>query len=107
MKVSATVAGVSLLCCFGLFGVLLGIFGLTAALAYVNQYGDFVFFPAFAIFGTLFVYSMLKWKKNIYTYIVSAATAVFALYFMIFGLTFALLILGGIVIGGLIIWRIK
>jgi len=102
LKTCAVGTGVSAACCFGLLNLLLGLFGLTAALAYVNQYGDYIFFPAFAIFGTIFAYALLGWKRRWYNYILSILTAGIAIWFMTFGLVYAGLILAGIIAGGLI-----
>ena len=63
-KVGAYGTIISGLCCLGLLGVLLGVFGATAAIAYVNKFGDFIFLPAYGIFATLFVYSLLKFYFN-------------------------------------------
>ena len=103
IKTYATGTIISLACCFGLLNVLLGLFGLTAALAYVNRYGDYIFFPAFAIFGTLLIYSLINWKKIWWTYAIAAITAVIMVYFAIFGLIYALIIIGGIVIAIILI----
>jgi len=102
LKTCAVGTGVSVACCFGLLGLILGVFGLTTALAYVNTYGDFLFFPAFAIFGTIFAYALLGWEKIWYNYVLAILTAGIAIWFMTFGLVYTGLILGGIIVGGLI-----
>jgi len=79
-KVGACGTVVAGACCLGLAGVLLGFFGATTALAYVNKYGDLFFIPSFIVFGTLLVYSLLKIRKNWLTYAVSAAVIIFGLY---------------------------
>jgi len=106
LKITAIGSGIAVGCCFGLLGFILGLLGLTAALAYVNKYGDFVFFPAFAIFGTVLVYSLMQWKQNVYTYLLSLATISIMIYFAIFGIIWLLLILGGIIAGTVISWII-
>ena len=102
IKTCAVGTGVSIACCFGLLSVIFGLLGLTAALAYVNAYGDYVFFPSFAIFGTIFTYVLLRWKKTGYNYVLAILTAGIAIWFMTFGLVYAGLILAGIIAGGLI-----
>lgn len=97
---------VSALCCLGTLGLLLALFGATAALAYVNQYGDFVFLPAYGAFATLLVYGMLSIKKNWLTYLITAAIAGFAVYLSL-SLRGALLTLSGIVLGAIIIWLLR
>jgi len=99
----ATGAGISLACCFGLLGFLLGLFGLTTAISYVNAYGDFIFFPSFAIFAILLIYGILEWRKQWYTYLLSASLIGFLIYFMIFGIVYVMLILGGVGAGLLLI----
>jgi len=93
---------ISGLCCLGLLGVLLGLFGATAAIAYVNKFGDFIFLPAYGIFGTLLVYSMLKLKKNWLTYLITVAVAGLAIYVSL-SLSGVLLTGGGIIIGAMLI----
>jgi hypothetical protein len=60
---------VSPLYCLGLLGFFLVLFGMTTALAYYNDYGDFIFFPAYGTFGTVFAHSLLSWKRNASTYL--------------------------------------
>ena len=86
-------------CCFGLLNLIFGALGLTAAVAAINNYGDYVFFPAYALFGTLFVLSL---PKNWFSYILMAIVAALGIYFMIFGFVYAGLIIGGAVLGGLV-----
>lgn len=101
--VCAAGTGASLACCFGLLGFLLGIFGLTSAIAYVNTYGDFIFFPSYAVFGTIFIYGLVTWRRMWYTYMLSVVTAAVMLYFSTFGIVYAALIFGGVVVGLLLI----
>ena len=106
LKTCAVGTGISVACCFGLIGMILGILGITSALAYVNTYGDYVFFPSFAIFGTIFVYALLGWKKTWYNYTVAVLTAGIAIWFMTFGLVYTGIIIAGIIAGGLITWTL-
>jgi len=101
-KVGAYGTIVAGLCCLGILGVLLGLFGATAAIAYVNQFGDFVFLPAYGAFGTLLVYGMLSLRKNWLTYLVTAAVAGFAIYLSL-SLLGAVLTGSGIVLGVILI----
>lgn len=96
MKVCGAGTGVSFACCFGLLGFLLGVFGLTSAIAYVNAYGDFIFFPSFAIFATLFMYGLMTWRKVWYSYATSIVTVLIMIWFATFGLVYASLIFGGV-----------
>jgi len=79
-KVGASGTIVAGLCCLGMVGVLLGLFGATAAIAYVNQFGDFIFLPAYGVFATLLVYGMLSLRKNWFTYLITAVVAGLAIY---------------------------
>ena len=106
LKTTAVGSGIAVGCCFGLLGFILGLLGLTATLAYVNKYGDFVFFPAFAIFGTLLIYSLMQWKRNVYTYLLSLATIGIMIYFATIGIVWLLLILTGVILGSVISWII-
>ena len=106
IKTCAVGTGVSVACCFGLLSVIFGLLGLTAALAYVNAYGDYVFFPSFAIFGTIFAYALLGWRKSWYNYVLVILITGIAIWFMTFGMVYAGLILTGIIAGGLITWRL-
>jgi len=99
VKLSATGTAVSAACCFGVLNVILGLFGLTAAIAYVNQYGDYIFFPAFAIFGVIFIKQLLNWKKNWFTWLLSLIIVGIIIWFMTFGILYAGLIFGGAIIG--------
>jgi len=103
LKTTAIGSGVALGCCFGVLGFILGILGLTTALAFVNKYGDFLFFPTFSAFGTILIYSLMKWKRNMYTYLLSLVTIGIMIYFTIFGIVWFLLILIGAISGSLII----
>jgi len=103
LKTCATGTGVSLACCFGFLGFFLGLFGLTTALSYVNTYGDYVFFPSYAIFGTVFIYALLKWRKTWYNYLLSLGLISMMVYFSVFGIVYASLVIGGIIIGLIII----
>jgi len=107
IKTYATGTAISLACCFGLLNFLLGIFGLAAFIAYVNQFGDYIFFPAFAIFGTLLANSLIQWKKNWATYALSAVVLIFMIYFAIFGAIYTLLILTGVIVGSILIKYFK
>lgn len=102
-KIGGAGGFVALLCCFGVLGALLGLFGAAGAIAYVNNYGDYVFFPAYSFFATLFVYGLLNWKKNFGTYVLSAVAVGFGLFFAKFGLLYAGLILAGLIIGLLLV----
>ncbi len=104
---SGILSGVATACCFGLLNVVLGLLGLTAAVAAVNRYGDYLFFPAYAFFATLFVWSLFRIKKKWITYTVTAVAVALGIYFMIFGITYALLILGGAGFGGIAIKWLK
>ena len=104
LKTCAVGTGVSVACCFGLLGLILGVFGLTTVLAYVNAYGDYLFFSSFAIFGTILVYTLLGWKKTWYNYVLTILVAGLGVWFMTFGFIFASLIIAGGVTGGLITW---
>ena len=106
LKTSATGTGIFAACCFGVLSIL-GVLGFTSALAYINNYGDYVFFPGYAAFGTVLVYALMQWKKNIYTYLVSIATVGVMVYFSVFGIIWFLLILGGVIFGGIIILIIR
>ena len=100
-KKSGTGTAVSAACCFGALGIL-GLLGFTTALAYVNRFGDYIFFPAYAAFGTVLVYAMISYRKNALAYLVSIATIGLMLYFSIFGLLWAGLVLIGVIIGTII-----
>jgi len=100
-------AGIALGCCFGLLNVIFGLLGLTAALAAVNRYGDYVFFPAYSFFATLFVWSLLRGRKNWYAYVIGLIGLAIGIYFMVFGLVYASLIIGGAVLGGIVIQWLK
>ena len=102
LKTTAIGSGIAIGCCFGVVGFILGILGLTTALAYVNKFGDFLFFPAFAAFGTILIYSLMQWKRNMYTYLLSLVTIGIMIYFTIFGIAWFLLILSGAIAGGII-----
>jgi len=95
-------AGIALGCCFGLLNVIFGLLGFTAALAVINKYGDYIFFPAYSFFATLFVWSLLN-RKNWLTYVVSLLALGFGIYFMIFGWVYAGLVVGGTILGGIVI----
>lgn len=97
---------VSGLCCFGALGALLGLFGATTLIAYVNQFGDYVLLPAYGAFATLLIYGMLSMKKNVLTYFIMAVVAGIAIYLSL-SIQSALLTLGGILISLLIIWRFR
>ena len=86
--------------------MLLGLFGATAAISYVNKFGDFVFLPAYGAFAALLVYGMLSIRKNWITYTITAIVAAFAVYL---SLSFigALLTLAGIVIGIIVIKLVR
>lgn len=101
-KVGAYGTIISGLCCLGVLGVLLGIFGLTAAIAYVNKFGDFLFLPAYGAFATLLVYGMLSLKKNVLTYAVTVIVAALAVYLSL-SLMGAVLTIAGILIGVVLI----
>jgi len=103
MKLSASGTVVSAACCFGLLNVILGLFGLTAAIAYVNTYGDYIFFPAFAIFGAIFMKQLLNWKKNWLTLLLSLAIVGVMIWFITFGILYTTLIIGGVIIGLILI----
>ena len=81
-------------------------FGATAAIAYVNKFGDWIFLPAYGAFAALLVYGMLKIKKNILTYSITGIVALFAIYLSL-SFTGALLTLGGIVLGIVLIKHVK
>ena len=102
-KTSGTGTAIAAACCFGLLTLILGLLGLTAALAYVNKYGDYVFFPAFAIFGTIFIKQVLGWKKNWFTYTLSLIIMGVLIWFMTFSRVFTFLVIGGVVVGLLFI----
>ncbi len=93
---------ISGLCCLGIVGVLLGLFGATAAIAYVNEFGDFVFLPAYGAFATLLIYGMLMLKKNWITYLLTIIIAGFAVYFSL-SLLGAALTGSGIILGVILI----
>ena len=101
-KVGAYGTVVAGLCCLGILGVLLGFFGATAAIAYVNKFGDFVFLPAYGVFATLLVYGMLSLRKNWFTYLITAAVAGLAVYVSLSLLGVALTV-SGIVLGVILI----
>ena len=105
-KVSAYGTVISGLCCLGILGVLLGLFGATAAITYVNKFGDFVFLPAYGAFATLLVFSMLSLKKNWFTYLVTAIVAGLAVYLSL-SLIGALLIISGIILGIALIFLLR
>jgi hypothetical protein len=67
-------------CCLGIAGILLGFFGATTALSYVNKYGDYVFIPSYIIFAALLVYSLMKIRKNWATYLISGIVIAFGVY---------------------------
>jgi len=95
------------LCCFGLLNVLLGLLGLTAAIAWVNNYGDYIFFPLFALFGTIFIKQLLTWKKHWVTYLISLIVIGIMIFFMKFGFSNVALIIGGVLVGLLILKYVK
>jgi len=64
IKTGAIGTVISLACCFGALGILLGALGLTGVLAYVNNYGDYVFFPALAIFLAMLIIGYVLRRKN-------------------------------------------
>jgi len=101
-KVGAYGTIISGLCCLGLLGILLGVFGATVAIAYVNTFGDFIFLPAYGIFATLFVYSLFKLRKNWLTYPITTVVAGLAIYVSL-SLTGVLLTGGGILAGVILI----
>lgn len=105
VKKCAAGTGIFAACCFGLFSIL-GVLGFTTALAYINNYGDYIFLPAYAAFGTVLVYALMQWKRNIYTYIISIITISVMIYFSVFGIIWFSIIFGGILLGGLSIWII-
>ena len=107
LKTTAIGSGIAIGCCFGVIGFILGILGLTTALAYVNKFGDFLFFPAFAAFGTILIYSLMQWKRNVYTYLLSLVAIGIMIYFSIFGIVSFLLILSGIIAGSIILLIIR
>jgi len=95
---SGIMAGFAAGCCFGLLNVLFGALGFTATVAAINKYGDFIFFPLYAFFATLFVLSLKRsWLKKT----VAVIAAGLGIYFMIFGVLYASLIVGGALLGGL------
>ena len=101
LKTTGIGAGIALGCCFGLLNVIFGLLGFTAALAVINKYGDYIFFPAYSFFATLFVWSLLdrKWL----TYMVGLLALALGIYFMIFGWVYAGLVVGGTILGGIVI----
>lgn len=100
VKKCAAGTGIFAACCFGLLSIL-GVFGFTTALLYINNYGDYVLLPAYAAFGTVLVYALMQWKRNIYTYIASAITIGIMIYFSVFGILWFSIILGGVLLGGI------
>jgi len=105
-KVGAYGTVVSAICCLGVVGVVLALFGATAAIAFVNNIGDFIFLPAYGAFATLLVFGMLSLRKNWLTYITTAAVAGFAIYLSL-SVSGALLTLGGIVLGIVLIFLLR
>lgn len=105
-KVGAYGTIVSGLCCFGLLGGLLGLFGATTLIAYLNQFGDYVLLPAYGAFATLLIYGILNMRKNLLTYAIAIIVAGIAIYLSL-SLQSALLMLGGILIGLLSMRRIR
>jgi hypothetical protein len=102
VKKSATGTVIFAACCFGLLSIL-GVLGFTTVLSYTNRYGDFVFFPAYSAFGTVLVYALMQWKRNVYSYVAAAATIGLMVFFSIFGIIWFVLVLGGVVLGSMII----
>ncbi|PIN76121.1 hypothetical protein COV18_00715 [Candidatus Woesearchaeota archaeon CG10_big_fil_rev_8_21_14_0_10_37_12] len=99
--------GFSLACCFGLLSLLLGLFGLTTAIAAVNKYGDYVFFPLYSLFATLFISSIWNWKRKIAKTVLILLILVITIWLMTFGIVYTGLIILGIIIGGLLTWKIN
>lgn len=89
---------IALLCCLGFLGTLLGLFGAARAIAYINQYGDYVFFPAYSFFATLFIYGLINWKKHWASYLLSLITVIIGVWFASFGLIYTGLITGEVII---------
>lgn len=98
---SGICAGIATACCFGLLNLILGMLGFTAAIAVVNNYGDYIFFPAYSFFSTIFVWALLREKKNWLRYTITAVAIALGVYFMLFGITYTLLVIGGTVLGGI------
>jgi len=74
---------VSGLCCFGFLGLLFGLIGASAALAFVNTYGDYVFIPAYLIFGAIFIYGLLIVRKDWVAYSISTIVLLIGVYLLV------------------------
>ena len=101
---SGICTGIAAACCFGLLNVLFTLFGITAAILWINHYGDYLFFPMYAFFGTIFATTTFRLEKRLVTYLLLAVWGGLALYFSSFGIVYTTLIICGIVAGGIVWW---
>lgn len=85
-KVGAYGTVISGLCCLRLLGVLLAVFGTTAAITYMNDFGDYVFIPSYIGFAALLVYGMLSLRKDWLTYSISFIVVSFGLYVTLYSI---------------------